>query len=103
MKQSSIEFDDIYPSFEPGAESSSRDSIQSSATSSSRRSSYNENQSLDALKKSYEKLILSTGENINRGGLLKTPERAAKAFKFFTSGYQQELKGEFTILLRSKS
>lgn len=40
----------------------------------------------------YKKLIENCGENINRPGLLKTPERAAKAWEFLTSGYKQSLK-----------
>ena len=40
----------------------------------------------------YEQLIASAGEDPKRDGLLKTPERAAKAFKFLTQGYQQSLE-----------
>jgi GTP cyclohydrolase I len=40
----------------------------------------------------YEHLITSAGEDITRDGLLKTPERAAKAFEFLTQGYQQTLE-----------
>jgi len=40
----------------------------------------------------YEKLIASAGENVQRDGLLKTPERAAEAFAFLTQGYQQSLQ-----------
>jgi GTP cyclohydrolase I len=42
-------------------------------------------------QKLYEQLIASTGEDIRRDGLLKTPERAAEAFAFLTQGYQQTL------------
>ena len=42
--------------------------------------------------KLYEQLIASTGEDIKRDGLLKTPERASKAFAFLTEGYQQSLE-----------
>ena len=40
----------------------------------------------------YENLIANSGEDTTRDGLLKTPERAAKAFKFLTQGYQQSLE-----------
>jgi len=39
----------------------------------------------------YKQLIESTGEDITRDGLLKTPDRAAAAFKFLTQGYTQSL------------
>ncbi len=41
--------------------------------------------------KLYEQLIHSAGEDTSRDGLLKTPERAAAAFKFLTQGYTQSL------------
>jgi GTP cyclohydrolase IA len=40
----------------------------------------------------YEQLISNAGEDIERDGLLKTPQRAAKAFAFLTQGYQQSLE-----------
>lgn len=39
----------------------------------------------------YRQLIESIGEDPSREGLLKTPERAAKAFQFLTKGYGEEL------------
>lgn len=42
---------------------------------------------------SYRMLLGSLGENPDRQGLLKTPERAAKAMLFFTKGYDQCLEG----------
>jgi len=44
------------------------------------------------MKQQFKKIIEEIGENPNREGLRKTPERAAEAFKFFTSGYNQDLK-----------
>ena len=41
--------------------------------------------------KLYKQLIQSAGEDVTRDGLLKTPERAAAAFKFLTQGYTQSL------------
>lgn len=46
-----------------------------------------EDAALESLKSSYRNLLLGAGEDVSRDGLLKTPERAAKAWKFLTSGY----------------
>ena len=40
----------------------------------------------------YRKIIESIGEDPNREGLLKTPQRAAKAFEFMTQGYKKDIK-----------
>ena len=42
---------------------------------------------------SYRSLLADLGENPERQGLLKTPERAAKALLFFTKGYEQTIEG----------
>jgi GTP cyclohydrolase I len=47
---------------------------------------YNETQT-EKLAKNYSEIITSLGENVNREGLLKTPERVAKAMQFLTHGY----------------
>ena len=44
----------------------------------------------EEVKKRYESIIGDLGENTKREGLLKTPERAAKAMQFLTQGYQQD-------------
>lgn len=44
---------------------------------------------LPEMSRSYKLLLSSLGEDPNRPGLLKTPERAAKAMLFFTKGYDQ--------------
>ena len=42
-----------------------------------------------SLIKTYEKALSLLGEDPKREGLLKTPERIAKAMQFMTQGYQQ--------------
>lgn len=37
-------------------------------------------------------LIVKIGENPEREGLIKTPERVAKSYEFLTRGYHQDLK-----------
>ncbi|MBK8705000.1 MAG: GTP cyclohydrolase I FolE [Saprospiraceae bacterium] len=44
----------------------------------------------DSLIQNYRNIIVETGEDFEREGLLKTPERAAKAMQFLTQGYQQD-------------
>ena len=39
-----------------------------------------------------EALLLELGENPNREGLIKTPERVAKAWKFFSKGYYENIE-----------
>lgn len=43
------------------------------------------------MKDHFKKIIESIGENPEREGLLKTPQRAANAMRFLTQGYQQSL------------
>lgn len=47
---------------------------------------------LPLMSRSYRMLLSSLGEDPERQGLLKTPERAAKAMLFFTKGYDQSLE-----------
>jgi GTP cyclohydrolase I len=44
----------------------------------------------DDVKERYKKIIEDLGEDSSRNGLLKTPERAAKALQFLTQGYHQD-------------
>ncbi len=45
-----------------------------------------------ALAERYREAISLLGEDVEREGLLKTPERIAKAMQFCTSGYKQDPK-----------
>lgn len=51
----------------------------------------------DELKVNFDAILKGVGEDITREGLLKTPERAAKAMQFLTQGYEQDA----TAILRS--
>ena len=44
----------------------------------------------DTIKQKYQAIIGSIGEDTNRQGLQKTPERAAKAMQYLTQGYQAD-------------
>ena len=44
----------------------------------------------DLLKIRYNDILNGIGEDIEREGLLKTPERASKAIQFLTQGYEQD-------------
>jgi GTP cyclohydrolase I len=44
----------------------------------------------DGLMKSYRETLSLVGEDPDREGLLKTPERLAKAMQYLTQGYQQD-------------
>ena len=46
----------------------------------------------DRVTSDYLDILKELGENPQREGLLKTPERAAKAMRFLTSGYQSNLE-----------
>ena len=42
------------------------------------------------IKNKYKDIITELGEDITREGIVKTPERAAKAMQFLTQGYEQD-------------
>ena len=46
----------------------------------------------DQIKMNYEEILNLVGEDKTREGLLKTPERASKAMKFLTEGYEKDPK-----------
>ena len=58
-----------------------------------------ENNMEDAVRK----ILTTIGEDPNREGLLKTPERVAKAYEFLTQGYQQDAKDVLEYAMFSES
>ena len=57
----------------------------------------NNDQTKDQLIDNYRSIVSGIGEDVYRDGLLKTPERAAKAMQFLTQGYDMDA----TAILRS--
>ena len=49
-----------------------------------------DDQAFKVTKYSIENILEALGENPQREGLVKTPERVAKAWKFMCSGYSQK-------------
>jgi GTP cyclohydrolase I len=47
---------------------------------------------IDSLSSHYQSVLKQIGENPHREGLLKTPERVAKAMLFLTQGYELDAK-----------
>src|SRR5436189_5857523 len=47
---------------------------------------------LDQISRAYRQLLESVGEDADREGLQRTPDRAARAFEFLTQGYRQDLE-----------
>jgi len=45
-----------------------------------------------SLSEAYKNIITQIGEDANREGLLKTPERIAKAMQYLTQGYEMDAK-----------
>jgi GTP cyclohydrolase IA len=46
---------------------------------------------LDKIANVYRELLQGIGEDVDREGLLRTPDRAARALEFLTQGYRQDL------------
>ncbi len=47
---------------------------------------------LDRIASAYRQLLENVGEDSDREGLRRTPDRAARAFEFLTQGYRQDLE-----------
>jgi GTP cyclohydrolase IA len=46
---------------------------------------------LDRIAQAYRELLQGVGEDLDREGLRRTPDRAARALEFLTQGYRQDL------------
>lgn len=44
----------------------------------------------EEMKNSFHEILKSVGEDTDRNGIVKTPERAAKAMQFLTQGYEMD-------------
>jgi GTP cyclohydrolase IA len=47
---------------------------------------------LDRIRRAYGELLQGIGEHVDREGLRRTPDRAARALEFLTQGYRQDLE-----------
>ena len=54
---------------------------------------------IGTITKSVKSILEAVGEDPEREGLARTPERYAKAMLFFTKGYTQSLKGIKLLLV----
>src|ERR1041385_3971387 len=46
----------------------------------------------DRIATAYRELLDAVGEDVDREGLRRTPDRAARALEFMTQGYRQDLE-----------
>ena len=54
----------------------------------------NEKEKIERISKSISSVLTTIGEDVNREGLLKTPERVAKALLFFVHGEHMKPEGK---------
>lgn len=53
---------------------------------------------IDLLTDAYRAVLTGIGEDPTREGLLKTPERAARAMMYFTKGYEEDVIGKLVFI-----
>lgn len=57
-----------------------------------KKTEHYDSETTDKIKSYYKDMIGMLGEDVNREGLIKTPERASKAMQFLTHGYDIDAK-----------
>jgi primosomal protein N'' len=55
--------------------------------------------SVTEISQHYKAVLGALGEDTERQGLQKTPERAAKAMMFFTKGYRESIAGKIVFII----
>ena len=58
-------------------------------------------EALDNMSLAYTSILRNIGEDPSRQGLLKTPQRAARAMLYFTKGYDENIEGNYYIFLHA--
>lgn len=81
--------DDMDHSARPG-----RAALSPSPRLEERQRADREREAVKDMAESYSTILRCVGEDPSRQGLLKTPERAAKAMLYFTKGYDEKIAGE---------
>lgn len=76
-----------------------RSAISPSPKADERHRAEQKNEALADLTESYRTILRDIGEDPTRQGLLRTPERAAKALLYFTKGYDEKIAGTYLFLL----
>jgi len=57
-----------------------------------KRIEHYDSETTSSLSEAYKNIIAQIGEDANREGLIKTPERIAKAMQYLTQGYEMDAK-----------
>jgi GTP cyclohydrolase I len=68
-----------------------------------KKTEHYDEQITSSLKEHYKNTLSLLGEDINREGIEKTPERVAKAMQFLTQGYQQDAESILKSALFSEN
>lgn len=79
----------------PTKEEENRKLLKKTADSHASLYRQDSDKQLPGLALAYRSIIRGVGEDVNRQGLKKTPDRAAKAMMFFTKGYEEKIEGKY--------